>query len=395
MSEVPEPRREAEQARIREEAEARVWTEEESHGRRKSKLRRTLSRWASSSDQHARELRQAVRESGLVPIAEAPDRTRVKLSGTLRTVTLRPRGGVPALEAELFDGSGRDHADLAGPPADHRDRARSAAGGRGPDRRAGRRPCHVQPPLRAAGLMSKPQEDEDVGPGRRDRRGRRTPPARHRARRPARHGRGGGPDHPVHGHLADPARPAAGTDGQRRRGAGTAGASGWCSGPPRSSCSTRCSASASAGSSSGSRPAEAATRTPRRWPTSCPASSTTRRTPPVFAFTCLIGWPVVGFMVGSVTGDPTAWHQDKQVVRLCTRLTWLLALPCAVRVLVQAPVWLAAHAGTHRGRHCDRRAGRPQDRAGLAGPAGGARRDGVAARPQPHPGRRSPEPTAT
>ena len=72
----------------------------------KSRLRRTLSRWASSSDQHARELRQTVRESGLVPINEAPDRTRVKLSGTLRTVTLRPRGGVPALEAELFDGSG-------------------------------------------------------------------------------------------------------------------------------------------------------------------------------------------------------------------------------------------------------------------------------------------------
>ena len=28
------------------------------------------------------------------------------LHGTLRTVTLRPRGGVPALEAELYDGSG-------------------------------------------------------------------------------------------------------------------------------------------------------------------------------------------------------------------------------------------------------------------------------------------------
>jgi hypothetical protein len=66
----------------------------------------------------------------------------------------------------------------------------------------------------------------------------------------------------------------------------------------------------------------------------------------VFAFTCLISWPVVGFMVGSVTGDPTAWRQDKQVVRLCVRLTWLLALPCAVRVAVQAPIWLAAHAGT-------------------------------------------------
>ena len=65
----------------------------------------------------------------------------------------------------------------------------------------------------------------------------------------------------------------------------------------------------------------------------------------VFALTCVIGWPVVGFMVGSVTGDPTAWHQDKQVVRLCTRLTWLLALPCVLRVLVQGPIWLAAHTG--------------------------------------------------
>ncbi len=27
------------------------------------------------------------------------------VTGTLRTVTLRPRAGVPALEAELFDGS--------------------------------------------------------------------------------------------------------------------------------------------------------------------------------------------------------------------------------------------------------------------------------------------------
>jgi hypothetical protein len=63
----------------------------------------------------------------------------------------------------------------------------------------------------------------------------------------------------------------------------------------------------------------------------------------VFALTCLIGWPVVGFMVGSVTGDPTAWHEDRQVVRLCTRLTWLLALPCAVRLLVQGPVWLAGN----------------------------------------------------
>ena len=29
----------------------------------------------------------------------------MRLRGTLRAVTLRPRGGVPALEADLYDGS--------------------------------------------------------------------------------------------------------------------------------------------------------------------------------------------------------------------------------------------------------------------------------------------------
>ncbi len=65
----------------------------------------------------------------------------------------------------------------------------------------------------------------------------------------------------------------------------------------------------------------------------------------LLAFTCLIGWPLVGFMVGSVTGDPTAWHQDKAVVRLCTHLTWLLVLPCVVRVAVQLPIWLGGKSG--------------------------------------------------
>ena len=72
----------------------------------KSRLRRNLSKWANATDQEARDLRKTHGESGLDTIAEAPDRERVRLRGTLRTVTLRPRGGVPALEAELDDGSG-------------------------------------------------------------------------------------------------------------------------------------------------------------------------------------------------------------------------------------------------------------------------------------------------
>ncbi|GGK85736.1 DUF3159 domain-containing protein [Planomonospora sp. ID91781] len=51
-------------------------------------------------------------------------------------------------------------------------------------------------------------------------------------------------------------------------------------------------------------------------------------------------WPVVGFLIGSVTGDPTAWRSDPAVVKLCSRLTWLLMIPCVVRVAVQAPVYL-------------------------------------------------------
>lgn len=61
----------------------------------------------------------------------------------------------------------------------------------------------------------------------------------------------------------------------------------------------------------------------------------------VMALTVVTGWPIVGFLVGSVTGDPTAWHHDKAVVRLCGRLTWLLVLPCVVRVVVQGPIYLA------------------------------------------------------
>ncbi len=59
----------------------------------------------------------------------------------------------------------------------------------------------------------------------------------------------------------------------------------------------------------------------------------------------VVGWPLIGFMVGSVTGDPTAWHADRRVVRLCATLTWLLALPCVLRVAGQAPIWLAGQSG--------------------------------------------------
>lgn len=77
-------------------------TEQSAHG-----LRRILRKltW-SAGELDAEELRVATRESGATPVAECGDRARVTVTGTLRTVTLQPRAGVPALEAELYDGSG-------------------------------------------------------------------------------------------------------------------------------------------------------------------------------------------------------------------------------------------------------------------------------------------------
>ena len=67
----------------------------------------------------------------------------------------------------------------------------------------------------------------------------------------------------------------------------------------------------------------------------------------VISLTVAIRWPVVGFMVGSVAGDPTAWRKDRQIVRLCSNLSWLLAAPCVLRVAVQLPLYLAGRNGTY------------------------------------------------
>ena len=223
----------------------------------------------------ARAAADGAASQGSSPSTEAPDRTMVKLSGTLRTVTLRPRGGVPALEAELFDGSGAITLVWLG---------RRQITGISPGRQLeveGR--IGVQDGVR---VMYNPRYElracmgeHAARAGRRDRRGRRTPPARHRARRPAGDGRGRGADADVHGAVAD--RPATcslalivsvGDGAAAARG--PAGAA--LDAPVRAS--TRCSASASVGCSCTSQPAAAAAPTTRRWPTSCPASSTTRRT---------------------------------------------------------------------------------------------------------------------
>jgi len=65
----------------------------------------------------------------------------------------------------------------------------------------------------------------------------------------------------------------------------------------------------------------------------------------LMTFSIVVRWPLVGFLVGSVTGDPTAWRADRNIVRLCSRLTWFLVAPCLLRVAVQGPIYLAGRNG--------------------------------------------------
>ena len=63
----------------------------------------------------------------------------------------------------------------------------------------------------------------------------------------------------------------------------------------------------------------------------------------LFVGSIVVGWPIVGFMIGSLTGEPTEWHRDPALVKLCSRLTWLFAAPCILRVLVQYPLYAGDH----------------------------------------------------
>jgi hypothetical protein len=72
-----------------------------------SALRRALRRiTAPEAELDAEELREdVVDELGGTPVADCRDREPVCVAGQVRAVTLRPVGGVPALEAELYDGA--------------------------------------------------------------------------------------------------------------------------------------------------------------------------------------------------------------------------------------------------------------------------------------------------
>src|SRR6476660_897595 len=64
----------------------------------RSRFRRALRRIGASADQlEAQELQEEAVEAGGTPILRCTVGQQVCVSGTLRSVTLRPQGGVPSL----------------------------------------------------------------------------------------------------------------------------------------------------------------------------------------------------------------------------------------------------------------------------------------------------------
>ena len=59
----------------------------------------------------------------------------------------------------------------------------------------------------------------------------------------------------------------------------------------------------------------------------------------------LARWPFLGLLIGTATGDLTGWRRQPEVLRLCTRLTWIFVVPNVVRVIVQLPLYLAGKVG--------------------------------------------------
>jgi hypothetical protein len=70
-------------------------------------LRRAVHRLTAQAEElDAEDLQRRGDKLGATSVKTCVDRTPVTVYGTIRSLTIRPRAGTPALEADLYDGSG-------------------------------------------------------------------------------------------------------------------------------------------------------------------------------------------------------------------------------------------------------------------------------------------------
>lgn len=64
-----------------------------------------------------------------------------------------------------------------------------------------------------------------------------------------------------------------------------------------------------------------------------------------FLISILIRWPLIGVVVGVLTGMGTSWRKDVALRRVFAASSWLWVGVFFLRLAVQAPLWLAAWVG--------------------------------------------------
>ncbi len=64
-----------------------------------------------------------------------------------------------------------------------------------------------------------------------------------------------------------------------------------------------------------------------------------------FLISLAVRWPLMGVVVGAITGDPTGWRQEPELRRVFAAATWVWVFVFGSRILVQVPLYLAGWVG--------------------------------------------------
>jgi len=64
-----------------------------------------------------------------------------------------------------------------------------------------------------------------------------------------------------------------------------------------------------------------------------------------FLISLAVRWPLMGVVVGAMTGDPSGWRKDPQERRVFAAATWVWVFVFGARIVVQVPLYLAGWVG--------------------------------------------------
>ncbi len=64
-----------------------------------------------------------------------------------------------------------------------------------------------------------------------------------------------------------------------------------------------------------------------------------------FLISILIGWPLVGVIVGFLTGRGVSWRSDRELRRVYAAASWIWVGLFGLRIVVQGPMYLAGWVG--------------------------------------------------